>query len=294
MNAGSFLQYIQYEKRFSPHTVAAYSSDLEQFFGYLSLTYHINNLDQVDHSLIRSWIVSMMEAKITARSINRKITTLKTFYKFCLRNGSVIKNPMEKILSPKQSKRLPVYVEEKQMELLFEAADFGKGFPALRDRLIMELFYSTGMRVSELAGLRNSDFSLAECTVKIIGKRNKERIVPFTRSLKLMIEQYMKEKDTMNFPGNHEHFFTTDEGNKTYRKHIYRIVSHYISAVTTLEKKSPHVLRHTFATHMLNNGADINSIKEILGHANLSATQVYTHNTIEKLKKIYKQAHPRA
>lgn len=293
MSAERFLQYIKFEKRFSPHTVLAYENDLVQFFKYQQSTYEIIDVKEINHSMIRSWIVSLMEAKITSRSVNRKITTLKTYYRFLLRNGNVSVNPMLKIQSPKTSKRLPVFVEEGQMDLLFDQVNFGDGYEAVRDKMILELFYATGMRLTELVGLKETDIDLNNCQIKVLGKRNKERVIPFTNLLRQEIEKYLETKKE-NFIPDTNNLFVTDKGKPVYQKLIYRIVTKRLSEVTTLDKKSPHVLRHTFATHMLNHGADINSIKEILGHANLSATQVYTHNTIEKLKKVYKQAHPRA
>jgi integrase/recombinase XerC len=288
-----FIQYIKFEKRFSPHTVLAYQTDLEQFFKYQLTTYEASDIREINHSMIRSWIVALMEEKNSSRTINRKITTLKTFYKFLLRNKTVTVNPMLKIQSPKTSKRLPVFVDQNKMDNLFDGIDFGKGFEAARDRLMMELFYATGMRLSELVNLKEHDIDLENCQVKVLGKRNKERIIPFTNRLRNLFNEYL-ERRKENFTDDIHLLFVTGKGKPIYQKLVYRIVTHRLGQVTTLDKKSPHVLRHTFATHMLNNGADINSIKEILGHANLSATQVYTHNTIEKLKKVYKQAHPRA
>ncbi len=293
MSVERFLQYIKFEKRFSPNTVVAYENDLDQFFKYQQVTYEISDVQEINHTMIRSWIVSMMEAKISARSVNRKITTLKTFYRFLLRDGMVTLNPMLKIQSPKTSKRLPVFVDQGKMDLLFDQVDFGEGYEAVRDKMILELFYATGMRLSELVNLKETDIDLNNCQIKVLGKRNKERVIPFTNTLRHVIEKYLNTKKE-NFSPNTNHLFVTDKGKPVYQKLIYRIVTERLGSVTTLDKKSPHVLRHTFATHMLNHGADINSIKEILGHANLSATQVYTHNTIEKLKKVYKQAHPRA
>ncbi len=288
-----FLQYIKFEKRFSPHTILAYQTDLEQFFKYQFETYEVEAIQEINHTMIRSWMVSLMETKISTRSINRKITTLKTFYKFLLRHQTVTVNPMLKIQSPKTSKRLPVFVDQNKMDVLFDQIDFGDGFEALRDRLMMELFYATGMRLSELVNLKENDIDLGNCQVKVLGKRNKERIIPFTNRLRNLIAGYIDLRKE-NFSDDINLLFVTNKGKPIYQKLVYRIVTQRLGQVTTLDKKSPHVLRHTFATHMLNHGADINSIKEILGHANLSATQVYTHNTIEKLKKVYKQAHPRA
>ncbi len=288
----SFLQYIRFEKRFSANTVLAYENDLKQFFEFQKKLYEVEAPGDVNQSMVRSWMVSMMENGVGARSVNRKITSLKTFYKFLLRRGDVKTNPLLKVISPKVSKRLPVFVDEAKMKLLFTEVNFGDGFDAIRDRLILELLYATGMRRAELIGLTDERIDLYQCQVKVLGKRNKERIIPFTSKLKDLIEEYLiARKEIAPFPTS---FFVSSKGISMYPKMVYRIVTERLSAVTTLDKKSPHILRHTFATHMLNHGADINSVKELLGHANLSATQVYTHNTIEKLKEVYKQAHPRA
>lgn len=292
MSVPTFLQYIKFEKRFSPNTVLAYRNDLEQFFHYAEKNYEITDPAEVQHSVVRSWIVQLMEEEVSPRSVNRKITSLKTYYKFLLRRQEITSNPMLKVQSPKTSKRLPVFVDQQKMELLFNTVDFGEGFEALRDRLLLELLYATGMRLSELIGIRDVDVDLYAAQLKVLGKRNKERIIPFSVKLKDMIKQYAQLR-TKEF-GNTLAFFVTDKGKPLYPKFVYRIVHQRLGEVTTLEKRSPHILRHTFATHMLNNGADINSVKELLGHANLSATQVYTHNTIEKLKEVYKLAHPRA
>lgn len=292
MNIQSFLQYIRFEKRFSPHTVKAYQSDLEQFAAYLKETYEISEAAGVIHPMIRSWMVQLMEKGITSRSINRKLTTLKTYFRFLLRKEEIKVNPMLKVIAPKTSKRLPVFVDQSKMDVLFSGDSFGKDFGDLRDRLVLEFLYSTGMRLSELIGLRDESIDQYLCQLKVIGKRNKERIIPFTNKLKDAIREYLEERNK-KFSGTPA-FFLTDSGKAMYPKFVYRIVTRRLSLVTTLARKSPHILRHTFATHMLSNGADINSVKELLGHANLSATQVYTHNTIEKLKKVYKQAHPRA
>jgi len=292
MDLRSFLQYLEHEKRFSPHTVTAYRSDLLQFFNFQEKTYETKSIEEITHPMIRSWIVGMMEKGITPRSINRKITTLKSYYKFLLRKGEIVQNPMLKVQSPKVSKRLPVFVDVNKMELLFAPGQFGDDFEGRRDCLLLEFFYATGMRLSELIGIRDKDIDLYSCQVKVLGKRNKERIIPFSHKLKDLVSGYQKLRDE-KFSAVTS-FFITNNGKVLYPRFVYRIVTAHIGEVTTLSKKSPHVLRHTFATHMLNNGADINSVKELLGHANLSATQIYTHNTIEKLKKVYKQAHPRA
>lgn len=286
------MQFLKNEKRYSDHTVSAYKNDLDQFFLFLELNYQITDITEVNHTIIRSWLVNMMENEISARSVNRKSTTLKTYFKFLMRAGEVKVNPMLKIQAPKISKRLPVFVEEDKAYLLFNSVEFGSDFAGFRDKVILEMFYTTGMRLSELANIMESDINFYGNTVKVLGKRKKERIIPILPTFSKTLKQYVSEKNKQ-FPGN-EYIFLDDKGNKIYNKLVYIIVKKYLSMVTTLEKRSPHVLRHSFATHMLNKGADINAIKEILGHSSLAATQVYTHNTIEKLKEVYKQAHPRA
>ncbi|MCX6296788.1 MAG: tyrosine-type recombinase/integrase [Bacteroidetes bacterium] len=285
----SFLQYLQFEKRLSSHTILAYSSDLDQFYSFLLTTYSIKNISEINHTAVRSWIVELMDKKISPRSVNRKITTLKTFYKFLLRQTIVKENPMLKIISPKTSKRLPVFIEKDNMNVLIDNVDFGEDVDGVRNKLIIELFYATGIRLSELINLKQANVDFYACQFKVMGKRNKERILPFNNELKNSIRNYISQK--VDLPN--EFLFEMKNGKKMYEKLVYRLVNNYLSLVTTIDKKSPHVLRHTFATHMLNNGADLNAIKELLGHANLSATQVYTHNTVEKLKNIHKQAHPK-
>jgi len=287
-----FLAYLQYEKRYSSHTITAYRIDLDQFFEYLNQQYSIADIPEVTHPMIRSWLVNRMEHGIGTRSVNRKLTTLKSFYKYLLREGIVEINPMKKITSPKISKRLPVFVEKDKMELLLDHVVFGEGYPAVRDKLILEMFYSTGMRLSELVSLKETDIDFHQHTLKVLGKRNKERLIPFSNKFDVMLIVYLTAKKK-SF-GEDNNLFLTDRGKPVYPRMVYRIVTRYLGEVTTLEKKSPHVLRHTFATHLLNNGAELNAVKELLGHANLAATQVYTHNTIDKLKRIYKQAHPKA
>lgn len=287
-----FLSYLKYEKRFSPHTLIAYQTDLRQFSEFLLITYQQEDITAANHQLIRSWVVSLMEQQLSPVSVRRKITTLNTFFKFLIREGIAKENPMKKVIAPKASKKLPVFVEQHSMELLLDEIDFGEGFVAARDRLILELFYSTGIRQAELINLKENDLDYANCTLKVLGKRNKERIIPFGKHLKNLLNINQKEKGESGLSS--KYVFVTEKGKKLYGKLVYRIVNHYLGKVTTIDKKSPHVLRHTFATHMLNNGADLNSIKELLGHVNLSATEIYTHITFEKLKTIYKQAHPRA
>jgi integrase/recombinase XerC len=290
----SFIKYIQYEKRYSSHTVTAYQNDLNQFYDFLAKTYDVKDIAEVNHLYIRSWIVSLMESKITPRSINRKITTLKTYYKFLLREGIVEQNPMIKILSPKTSKRLPVFVDKGTMDHLLDHVEFGEDFMGLRDKFILELFYATGMRLAELVGLKVNSIDLFNNNLKVLGKRNKERIIPFSVPMKSLIIKYLELKKGDDLMKQTDYLFLNKYGKQISREQVQVLVKKYLSMVTTLDKKSPHVLRHSFATNMLNNGAEINSVKELLGHASLAATQVYTHNTIEKLKNIHKQAHPKA
>lgn len=302
MEKERFVAYISFEKRFSAHTVTAYRNDLDQFYTFILNQYGITDIREVSHAIIRSWLVYLMENGISARSVNRKLTTLKSFYRFLLRERLIGLNPMRKIISPKTSKRLPVFVEKEKIDLLLDGIDFGTGYSALRDHLILEMLYATGMRLSEMVQLQEPDIDFRHSTIKVTGKRNKERLIPFSFKFAGMLKMYLQQKHEfmetllqdhpLNVPP--ANLFLTNSGKCVYPKFIYRVVIKYLSQVTTLAKKSPHVLRHTFATHLLNNGAELNAVKELLGHANLSATQVYTHNTIEKLKKVYQQAHPKA
>ncbi|MDA1008930.1 MAG: tyrosine-type recombinase/integrase [Bacteroidetes bacterium] len=289
MQQEKFINYLSSEKRFSVHTITSYSNDINQFFLFLSEEYKITSeLSEVNFQIVRSWIASLLEQGVTPRSVNRKISTLKTFFKFLIREGVIQESPMLKVVAPKSKKRLPLFVEEDQIESLLNGVEFDDGFIGERDKLIIELFYVTGIRLSELINIKISDLNFDNNLVKVLGKRNKERLIPLStrivKELQFFIEKYKIDN----------YLFTNLGGTKVYTKLVYRVVNKYIGKISSINKKSPHILRHTFATHMLNNGADINAIKELLGHANLSATQVYTHNTIEKLKSVYKQAHPRA
>jgi integrase/recombinase XerC len=290
-----FIDYIRFEKRYSHHTLTAYQNDLDQFYDFLKAVYGIEDILFVNHQMIRSWLVNLMDTKISPRSINRKLSTLRSYYKFLMKERVVDENPLQKVISPKSASRLPVFLEKQRMDELFDEVDFGEGFPALRDRLVLEILYATGIRLSELIHLKDSDIDFYNSQIKVMGKRSKERMIPFAGGLRASIESYQRERNKLFGPLNiPSYLIVTNKGTKCYPRLIYRIVVSHLDAVTTLEKKSPHVLRHTFATHLLNDGADLNAVKELLGHANLSATQIYTHNTIEKLKKIYNQAHPRA
>ncbi|MDA0681741.1 MAG: tyrosine-type recombinase/integrase [Bacteroidetes bacterium] len=289
MQQEKFINYLSSEKRFSVHTITSYSNDINQFFLFLSEEYKITSeLSEVNFQIVRSWIASLLEQGVTPRSVNRKISTLKTYFKFLIREGVIQESPMLKVVAPKSKKRLPLFVEEDQIESLLNGVEFDDGFIGERDKLIIELFYVTGIRLSELINIKISDLNFDNNLVKVLGKRNKERLIPLStrivKELQFFIEKYKIDN----------YLFTNLGGTKVYTKLVYRVVNKYIGKISSINKKSPHILRHTFATHMLNNGADINAIKELLGHANLSATQVYTHNTIEKLKSVYKQAHPRA
>jgi len=290
----SFLQYLQTEKRYSPHTVRSYLNDLDQFYLFLSSLGLPDDPAAITSHDIRAWIVSMLDNGYSTVSVHRKISCLRVFFRYLRKEGVVKLDPLEKVVLPKRKKTLPVFVEEDALVKLLDNYSFEDSFAGIRNRTIIELLYVTGMRRSELIGLRNNDVDLQEGSVKVTGKRNKQRIIPLVKPFIKRLEEYIKVRDAEIAPENNGWFFITDKGNKLYDKYVYTTVNRYLSMVTTIEKKSPHILRHTFATHMLNRGADLNSIKELLGHANLSATQIYTHNTFEKLRKVYKQAHPRA
>ncbi len=284
-----FIFFLSSEKRFSNHTITAYKNDLLQFFSFLKKDHLlINDLDLISFKIIRNYIAFLLESDIKARSVNRKISTLRSYFKFLVRMDYLSTNPMLKIIPPKSVKKIPVFVDQDSMLALLNEVSFEKGFIGERDKLIIELFYVTGVRLSELINIKISDINFDGCSVKVLGKRNKERIIPLSNSIANEISSFILKYDLRTY------LFTNLKKQKVYNKLVYRVVKKYISKISSIDKNSPHILRHTFATHMLNNGADINAIKELLGHANLSATQVYTHNTIDKLKLIYKQAHPRA
>ena len=283
-----FINYIKSEKRFSNHTITSYETDLNQFFNYIETEYQIIKPQDVSFKLIRNWISSLLENSLKPSTVNRKISSLKSYYKFLVISNHIEINPTLKLISPKSSKRLPVFIEKDNMDNLFDRDFFEDSFEGKRNKLIIELFYSTGMRLSELINIKISDLDFTNSQIKVLGKRNKERLIPITYStLKSLLE--FKNKFNLKI-----FLFSDEKGKKLYSKKVYRIVNKYLAKISSIQKKSPHVLRHSFATHMLNNGADINAIKEILGHANLSATQIYTHNSIKKLKNVHKQAHPKA
>lgn len=291
-----FIDYLRYEKRASMHTVHAYQNDLSQFFQFCQEHLAIPSLDVVTGSDIRTWIISLLEDEgLSVRSVNRKISAIRALYHYKLKIGVLKDNPLNQIQAPKFKQSLPEYVEEKDIDLLFSEELFSNDFSGLRDRLIIELFYATGIRESELLGIRHHDIDFQEKQIKVLGKRNKERLIPFGPRMDALLTSYMEYYEKRYEPGNENYYiFVTGKGEELYPKAVYRIVRKYLDMVTTIKKRSPHVIRHTFATHLLNKGADLNAIKEILGHSSLAATQIYTHNSMEKLKSIYKQAHPRA
>ena len=283
-----FIHYIQSEKRYSDHTITSYKVDLNQFFNFLIEEYNIDHPQNVNFKIVRNWISYLLESGLKARSVNRKISTLKSYFRFLVISNYSDSNPTLKITSPKTSKRLPVFIEQDKINSLLDANFFDDNFRGHRDKLILELFYFTGIRLSELLNISISDIDFNNSQIKVLGKRNKERLIPLTYSLISELKHFINKYNICDY------LFVDENKKKLYSKKVYRIVNKYISKVSSLKKKSPHILRHSFATHMLNNGADINAIKEILGHSNLSATQIYTHNSIKKLKNVHKQAHPKA
>jgi len=290
----SFLKYIEFEKRYSPHTVISYKNDLDQFSVFLSsLDGHLN-LFLVTHSHIRSWIISLVEDKLSPSSINRKMASLRSYYKFLVRSGTITIDPSTQLKALRTPKRLPQFAQEVEMNRLFESVEFGDDFMGVRDQLLLELLYGTGMRRSELIGLKLSSINTAKRQVKVLGKRNKERVLPLNIEVVKLIQKYLQLREVESMSGANDFLLLTDKGQSLYEAFVYRKVKKYLGAATSLEKNSPHILRHTFATHLLNNGADLNAVKELLGHSSLAATQVYTHNSLDKLKKVFEKAHPKA
>ncbi len=289
----SFINYLQYEKRYSPHTVVAYKNDLDQFVDFCTIVVGEFHVKEVSSDTVRGWLLHLLEQGITPRSVHRKVTSVKSFFKYLMREELVQSNPAENLTLPKVRKRLPAFVEEKSLQHLFDDGDsFDESFSGVRDKLVLALFYGTGMRLSELVGLKDKDVDSKTYLIKVLGKRRKERIIPYPREINQLLEHYVEFRNR-ELGYKPEFLLVTNKGKQVYHKLIYRIVKSNLSKVTSLEKKSPHVLRHTFATHLLNRGADLNAVKELLGHSNLAATQVYTHTTFEKLLDSYKQAHPR-
>ncbi|MCL3781564.1 integrase [Prolixibacteraceae bacterium JC049] len=287
-----FLDYLQFEKRSSSHTVKAYKKDLDQFVVFASKMVGEFDFLTVDYQLVRKWVVVLMDEKISPRSINRKLSALRSLYKYLLRQGVVDFNPLDRVVKPKVEKRLPVFVEEDALNTLLDNDFFPKDFEGRRDKVIVSLLYGTGVRLFELMNLKNEYIDTEGCVIRVLGKRNKERIIPYPRSLNPVLFDYINDRNKL-FGSTNEYFLLTKKGVQVYEKLIYRVVKKYLSMVTTVAKKSPHIIRHSYATHLLNKGADLNAVKELLGHANLQATQMYTHTTFESLIKVYNQAHPR-
>jgi integrase/recombinase XerC len=284
----SFIKFLHVEKRFSEHTTIAYKKDIEQFFDFSEIS-KLEDLEDVNHHLVRSWIVALIDNGIENKSVNRKLSSLRSFYKWLRKENLTTVNPLVKIRGPKGSKRLPSFVKESELKEENLNQYFKDDFEGIQDRLILEFFYQTGIRLNELIQLKDSD--IQNDSIKVLGKRNKERLIPISSVLKIRINEFkkMKHQQSLITP----FFFSLKNGNKLYPKYVYRKIHLYLTLATSMEKRSPHMLRHTFATHMLNNGAGLETLKDILGHANLSATQIYTHNSFSKLTSIYSQAHPR-
>ncbi len=291
-----FLNYLRYEKRTSLHTAEAYSTDLLQFFNYVNQDLAENeseqNLSELEYSDIRGWLILMIDQDLSPRSVNRKMACLSTFYSFLERNGVIQQNPTEKLQSLKTSKSLPSFVQEEEMGIILDQTEFPNDFKGKRDQLVLEILYGTGMRVSELVGLKLSDIDFYRGTVSISGKGNKPRIVPLGNGLLKLIREFTQLFGVQN--SNYLIQTREIEGKKAYRMLIYRIVNKYLSISNSTEKKSPHILRHSYATHLLENGADLNAIKELLGHSSLATTQVYTHNSLSRLKEVFDKAHPKS
>ena len=292
-----FLNYLSLERAYSPHTVAGYENDLRAFEAYLGKTESGLGLQDVDADLVRGWAMDLMSAGMKATSVNRKLSSLRTFYKYLLKKGVIKVSPMQNVGGPKKSKPLPQFVREDDMERMLCATAQGESWQEVREHVVLQLFYETGIRLSELVGLNDSDVDFVRMTVKVTGKRNKQRIMPIGRGLADSLRRYMDSRDEVlrsSISSAQSPLFVTDKGDRVYPHWVYRVVRKNLSQVVTLKKRSPHVLRHTFATAMLNNAAELEAVKELMGHESVSTTQIYTHTTFEELKKAYKQAHPRA
>jgi integrase/recombinase XerC len=297
MFTARFIQYLKFEKRSSAHTVSAYESDLQQFYTFLEQHHEgvMPETTDISHHDIRSWIVTLMDKELSSRSVSRKLATLRKYFRFLVQEGVIAANPAAKVPAPKLSKQLPTVVDIQPLTRLLDSTEvFTPDFSGQRDKLIIELLFGTGMRLAELMGLNEADYSTYDQTLKVLGKRNKQRIIPLNKELIVAIGLYLNLKRNQQFDNISSKLVVTNKGADTYPKFIYLTVRKYLSYISTQAKRSPHVLRHTFATALLNGGADLSAIKDLLGHANLSATQIYTHNSVERLKSIYKQAHPKA
>ena len=290
----TFLDYLKFQKRYARHTITSYENDLISFFDFLALQFNETSIKNIKPAFVRSWLADMKSNDFTSKSINRKISSLKTFFKYLIRQGELEVSPMTTIVSPKQNKRLPQFVDKKDTETLFNHVEFTDDWKGLTERMVLSLLYNTGMRQAELIGLKEEYIDYSKHTIKVLGKGNKERIIPVSESLMAEIKEYQRLKYVQLEEQDKIFLLVRENGGSLYPKWVYNCVKKYLSLVTTIDKKSPHILRHTFATHLSNNGAELNAVKELLGHSSLAATQIYTHNTIEKLKDIYKKAHPKA
>jgi len=289
-----FADYLKFQKRYSQHTVVSYQADLAGFFDFLEATFGPTSLPDVTPSMVRSWLAQLKEQGLESKSINRKISSLRSFFKHQLKSQQITVSPLATVVAPKVSKRLPQFVEKGDMETLFSYVEFPDDWQGETDRLILQLFYNTGMRQAELVNLKEAQVDASKKVIKVLGKGNKERIIPVSDQLLAGIKKYIANKRKLTDPCDTTVLLVNAKGKKLNPKYVYKAVTTYLSKITTISKKSPHVLRHTFATHLMNNGADLNAVKELLGHSSLAATQIYTHNTIEKLKDIHKKAHPKA
>lgn len=289
-----FLNYLTFQKRYSRHTIISYENDLTGFFDFVVLQFNSLDLAEISASVVRSWLASLKEHKITSKSINRKISTLKSFFKYQLKMNKIEVNPVSAIVSLKISKRLPSFVEQKDIKTLFNYIEFPDTWEGKTNRLLLMVFYQTGIRLSELINIKESHIDKSKGLIKVLGKGNKERIIPVNNALLKEIDSYISEKNFSIDETQKVFLFINKKGKKLYPKYVYNVVKKYLGDVSTNERKSPHVLRHSFATHLTNNGADINAIKELLGHASLASTQIYTHNSIDKLKEVHKLAHPKS
>ncbi|MEB2779441.1 tyrosine-type recombinase/integrase [Algoriphagus sp. C2-6-M1] len=291
----SFVNYLEFEKKASPHTVDAYRRDLTQFEEFVALSFEINEISEAQHPALRAWVIDLVDRGLSTTSVNRKIATLRSYYKFLLRSRIISKDPTYKLKGLKNPKKLPEFVQEDAIKSVLDENVYEPTFEGQRDKMVMEFLYLTGVRLSELIGLQWSDINLIEDAVKVLGKRKKERIIPITKGLKQNILLYKKVfEERFSKVSQSDYFIVSNKQKQSYPMMIFRIVRQYLDLFAQTSKRSPHVLRHTFATHLLNKGADLNAVKDLLGHANLAATQVYTHNSMEKLKAVFEQAHPKA
>ncbi len=292
-NKEAFRDYLQLEKNYSAHTVLAYWNDITSFESFNAVHFEQETIEQVNYSQIRSWVVSLVDADVSNVSVNRKIASLKAFYKFLLKTKQIEVNPLLKHKALKTSKKIQIPFSEKEVETVLIHLQNPVGFDEVRDKLIIDLFYTTGMRRAELIQLKTADFNLSNATIKVLGKRNRERVIPILPIVAQQLALYIEEREKLESPIDTKYFFLTNKGLKINETFVYRLINSYFSTVSEKVKKSPHILRHTFATHLLNNGADLNSVKELLGHSSLASTQVYTHSSLSELKKVYQNAHPR-